>query len=213
MQATNGHFISPSESEYLEKSIQVPVLKNKILKGSLISLADLKFRRTSQLGLSFSEISNFQKNSMILSRDLEKNNSVAGSDFRGAKIGVIIAGRLKSSRLKRKALLPLKGKPTIQWCYENCSKITSAHEVILATSDLPEDTELVERFKDKKNIKLFRGHPVDVISRYLGACSTYEIDIVIRVTADCPFISYEIAELPASPTLKMVPTTATRDFL
>ncbi len=46
----------------------------------------------------------------------------------------------------------------------------------------------------KGKAKFWQGDPEDVISRYLGACEEYGIDVIIRVTGDCPVISPEIAE-------------------
>ena len=193
--ASSGPFISDSELTYLDKSIQIPVLRKKILAHNIISLKDLKFRRTAQKGLTYPELSDIQKGFKILSKDIEKDSSITQDDFRDARIGVIIAGRLKSSRLKRKALLPILGKPSIQWCFDSCLQISSAQDCILATSTLSEDSELEETIKYNKKINLFRGDPLDVISRYLGACDEYKIDVIVRVTADCPFISEEIAEI------------------
>ncbi|MDB0032782.1 N-acetylneuraminate synthase family protein [Amylibacter sp.] len=211
--ATFGPFISASEFEYLEKSIQTPVLANKILAGSIVSLEDLKFRRTSQEGLSYLKLLDLQKKFMILSSDIDKNTCINTDNFRRAKVGVIIAGRLKSSRLKKKALLPILKKPSIQWCFDSCSKIASAEEVIIATSTEPEDTELVKMFNHQSNAKVFTGHPVDVINRYLAACSKFKIDVVIRVTADCPFISEEIAEILLKAHFESgADYTAARDF-
>ena len=211
--ATIGPFIGDSEREYLEKSVQIPVLANKILAGSIISMEDLKFRRTGQEGLSYSDLSDLQKKFMILSCDIDKDICITKENFRPAKIGVIIAGRLKSTRLKEKALLPILKKPSIQWCFDNCCKIASAEEFIIATSTLSEDTELAEMFNHQSNAKVFRGHPVDVINRYLAACSKYKIDVVIRVTADCPFISEEIAEILLKSHFESgADYTAARDF-
>lgn len=195
LEANTGPFINKSESEYLEKSIQIPVLKKKILAGSIVSLEDLKFRRTNQHGISYEEIQNIQKNFNILKNDCDMNMSLNKKDFRYSRIGVIIAGRLKSSRLKRKALLTIKNKSSIQWCFDTSMKIKSAHEYILATSDLPEDSELEKTIKYNKKLKIYRGDPIDVINRYIGASLKYNIDTIIRITADCPFISDEIAEI------------------
>ena len=41
---------------------------------------------------------------------------------------------------------------------------------------------------------IFRGDPNDVISRYIKACEKYGIDVIVRVTGDCPVLSPEIAE-------------------
>ena len=36
------------------------------------------------------------------------------------------------------------------------------------------------------------GHPEDVIKRFSDAAKKYKLDVVVRVTGDCPFVSPEI---------------------
>jgi 3-deoxy-manno-octulosonate cytidylyltransferase (CMP-KDO synthetase) len=47
---------------------------------------------------------------------------------------VVIPARYASSRLPGKLLLPIGGKPMLQWVYE-CSCAAGAHEVLIATDD------------------------------------------------------------------------------
>ena len=47
---------------------------------------------------------------------------------------VVVPARYGSTRLPGKALLPLLGKPMVQWVYER-ARGSSAHEVIIATDD------------------------------------------------------------------------------
>lgn len=67
-----------------------------------------------------------------------------------------------------------------------------ASKVVLATSTEPEDAILENHILGGK-VLFWKGDPEDVIQRYLGACNRFEIDVVIRVTADCPLVSPEIA--------------------
>jgi N,N'-diacetyllegionaminate synthase len=71
--------------------------------------------------------------------------------------------------------------------------IPSIHQVVLATSIL-EDDLILESYCCEGKVDFWRGDPDDVISRYLGACDHFGIDVVVRITADCPVISTEIAE-------------------
>lgn len=109
------------------------------------------------------------------------------------RIGVIVACRLKSSRLKQKAILPIKGIASVERCLQNCLLIAGEKPVVLATSTLPDDAEL-ENYTLGGKINFWKGHPDDVIQRYLGACERFGIDVIVRVTADCPVVSPEIAE-------------------
>ncbi len=109
------------------------------------------------------------------------------------KVGVVVAARMKSTRLPRKTILPIHGVSSIERCLENCMKFPHHDAVVLATSTLEDDSVLANHTL-KGSVKLWRGDPDDVISRYLGACDEYGIDVVIRVTGDCPVVSPEIAE-------------------
>jgi N,N'-diacetyllegionaminate synthase len=193
LKSKSGLFISKSENEYLRKSVQIPILNQDLRSEDLISIKDLKFRRSNQNGLTYSDIVDMQNKFMLLKAGINKNLSIKSSDFKKASIGVVIAGRLKSSRLKRKAILPIMGKPSIQWCFESCLDIPNVEKVILATSTLDEDSDLENYLIEDERLFFYRGEPDDVIKRYIGACDEYGIDVVIRVTADCPFVSRDIA--------------------
>lgn len=188
-----GEFIRPSEQKYLEKSIQIPVLRKAVRAGSLLAPADFLYRRTAQQGISASDIDRLQRDRNILCKQKSAGATLTAMDFRKARIGVIVAGRMKSTRLPRKAVLPIGGVPSVERCLEQCSAIKGVDEVILATSTLESDTPLTEHLLGGR-VRLWRGDPDDVIARYLGACEKFGIDVVVRVTADCPLIFPEILE-------------------
>jgi spore coat polysaccharide biosynthesis protein SpsF len=39
-----------------------------------------------------------------------------------------------------------------------------------------------------RNVQVFRGSEDDVLSRFAGCARTYDLDVVVRVTSDCPLI-------------------------
>lgn len=187
-------FIVNNERIYLEKTIAKPILKNNLSAGQLVSNSDFIYRRTNKIGLNIKELKAVQNKFYVLRRDLTKHRMLNNKDFKKAKIAVIVAVRMKSSRLKDKAILPIQDIPSIERCFENCLKFKFIDKVILATSTLKED-QILEDYTLEGKVKFWQGDPEDVISRYLGACEKYNIDIVIRVTGDCPVISPEIAEV------------------
>lgn len=109
------------------------------------------------------------------------------------KVAAIVVCRLKSSRLKSKALLNIGELTSIELCLKNTLRIKSADVVILATSDLDSDKDL-EHYTYDPSVVFHRGDPEDVIRRYLDICEKLNIDTVIRITGDCPLISSDIAE-------------------
>lgn len=190
----NGPFISSSESQYLSKTVQIPILSRAINSGSLLSVSDFVFRRTDKKGSTYNQLLEVQQKRNVVSRSIDTGNTVDLSDFRNAKVGAVVACRMKSSRLKNKAILPILGKASVERCLENTLKIEGVDVVVLATSSLEEDS-LLQQYNLNGKVKFWQGDPDDVISRYLGACDAYDIDVIVRITADCPLVSSEIAKV------------------
>jgi len=189
----DGDFISTREKKYYEKTLQKPVLKRSLEQGRLVAASDLLFRRTDKRGLNYRELQDLQKGFFILDRGKEKGDTLLVKDYKKPRVGAIVAARMKSSRLKQKAILPIRGMSSVERCLDNCLKFAFTDEVILATSTL-EDDAILANYTLNGRAKFWQGDPEDVISRYLGACDKYGIDVIIRVTGDCPSISPEIAE-------------------
>lgn len=113
------------------------------------------------------------------------------------KIGYFITARLKSSRLKRKILLPLEGKTVLDHVINRCKETDGIDDVVLCTSTNPQDAELYDTAL-KHQIKFYAGSEDDVLKRLLDAAKYYGIDAFVSITADNPlhsvFISNQIVE-------------------
>ena len=185
--------ISNDEKKYLKSSIQKAVLNKNIKMGSLISHSDIDFKRSDEKSISLEKFLKKQSDYYLLKKDLKKDSTLTLSTLKKAKIAVIIACRLKSERLKKKALIKIDKKFTlIDKCIQSCKGINKNIQVILATSNLREDMGL-KKVAALNKVKFVCGDPDDVIKRYLLACKKFKIDVVLRVTGDCPYVSKEIS--------------------
>ena len=63
-------------------------------------------------------------------------------------------------------------------------------KIIFATTTLPEDDELAQVVEDA-GFTVFRGANENVVERYIDAAQEYDLDYVVRVTGDCPFVDAE----------------------
>lgn len=185
--------IPDKEANYLKTTIEKPIAATALRAGDVINFKNFDFRRTGQEGLTVSEMKEMIKKRYILAKDIKPGQTIKTGDMRKARVGVIIACRMKSTRLKHKAILPIQGLASIERCIINAKKIKSADEIILATSTIEED-QVLKKYALKQKIHFFAGDPEDVMLRYLGVAEKYKLDIVIRVTGDCPIVSYEMAE-------------------
>jgi len=187
-------FINDREREYLEKSIQIPIALKNIPKGTLISEDELSYKRSGKNGLNTQELDKLQQNFYILDTDKKEEDTFNEKDFKKAKIATIIACRLKSSRLPKKAILPIGNISSIEMCIKNALKFENVDYTILATSDNEQDAEL-ENYIYSDDVIFHKGDPDNVVKRYLDIVEKLDIDVIVRMTGDCPYISKEIFEL------------------
>lgn len=96
-----------------------------------------------------------------------------------------------STRLPGKVLKPLGESVVLDYVVQRCREIR-VDEVIVATSTLDQDDHIVTWCKEN-NVAYYRGSEDDVLSRYVECARLHSPDYVIRVTSDCPFVDYEMA--------------------
>ena len=104
---------------------------------------------------------------------------------------VIIQARLGSTRLPRKVTMDLAGKSMIEWVIARAGKISGVDQVVVATTMLSEDDELVAFLAGV--CPVFRGPSQDVLRRYRIAADAVDATAVIRVTSDCPLLCPEVS--------------------
>lgn len=102
-------------------------------------------------------------------------------------IAAIIQARTNSKRLDKKVLADIAGKPMVQWVIERVKAAVFVNKVILATTVDKSDDELAT-FAKTLGVEVFRGSENDVLDRYYQAARFYSVDIVVRITADCPLL-------------------------
>jgi len=98
-----------------------------------------------------------------------------------------------SIRLPGKVLMPLAGKPLILRMYERVSLAKYAGEIVVAITDDENDDQLF-KLCQQNNIKVFRGHSLDLLDRHYKAAKKYHAEAVIKIPSDCPLIDFEIID-------------------
>jgi glutamate-1-semialdehyde 2,1-aminomutase/spore coat polysaccharide biosynthesis protein SpsF len=105
----------------------------------------------------------------------------------------IVQARMTSTRLPGKVLADLGGKPLVAWTLERAARARTIDSVWLATSDQPTDDDLAQ-WAEAAGWPVFRGSESDVLGRYLGAAEASGADVVVRLTADCPFLAPDVID-------------------
>lgn len=102
-----------------------------------------------------------------------------------SKIVLIIQARMSSTRLPGKSMMPLADKPLVYRMVERLKKCKKIDEIVIATSNQPEDKVLVE-LANELGVSSFQGNLLDVRDRYLKAAEKAKADFIIRIPADNP---------------------------
>jgi spore coat polysaccharide biosynthesis protein SpsF len=100
---------------------------------------------------------------------------------------LVVQARLGSTRFPGKMLAPLGGRPLISWVLERVVRSREVADVIVATTDSPEDDPLVAAIAGYP-VAVFRGSADDVLARFADALAGTDAEHVVRVCADNPFV-------------------------
>ena len=104
----------------------------------------------------------------------------------GNSIGVVIQARTGSSRLHGKVLMPLqKGDTILSYLVKRISSL--GIQTVVATTTSEKDDELAV-YLSSNNIPYVRGSEDDVLSRFVLAADYFNLNYIIRICADSPFI-------------------------
>lgn len=100
----------------------------------------------------------------------------------------IIQARMGSTRLPGKVLFKLGDREVLKLVYDRVAK-SNVDEVVVATTHNPLDDEIVN-FCEQNKIKCFRGSEDDVLGRVYECAVKHGADVIVEITADCPFVDY-----------------------
>lgn len=112
------------------------------------------------------------------------------------KIGAIIQARTSSSRFPKKVLQPLPYGSNICVLQQDIRRVRKSRlieEVIVATTTNSDDDEIVE-VAVKENTPYFRGSLDNVLERYYEAALNFNLDVIVRITSDCPCVDWNILD-------------------
>lgn len=109
------------------------------------------------------------------------------------RVGIILQARTGSTRLPGKVLRPLAGVPMLVRIVRRLKAVSNADLLIVATSDRPADDDVAALAREC-GAEVFQGSEDDVLERYAVCAETFGLDLIVRATADNPFVDAEEAE-------------------
>ncbi len=103
------------------------------------------------------------------------------------KIVGLVQARMGSTRLPGKVLKTIVDKPLIELLLERLSKSEELDEIVVATSEKPENDKL-QSFVETLGYRCTRGSDENVLNRFYESAKLVGADVVVRITSDCPLI-------------------------
>ncbi|MGG3804442.1 cytidylyltransferase domain-containing protein [Metabacillus fastidiosus] len=109
------------------------------------------------------------------------------------KIAAIIQGRMGSTRLPGKILKTINGKTLLEYQIERVKQAKTIEQIIVATTTRENDQLIVDLCR-KIGVDYYRGSEEDVLSRYYEAAKNFNVQVIVRLTSDCPIIDPEVID-------------------
>jgi len=107
-----------------------------------------------------------------------------------SRLIAIVQARTGSTRLPRKVLRDLGGRPVLAWVVAAARASGVCDEVVVATTTDPRD-DAVAKLASELGVRCVRGPVDDVLTRFLVAAEAVaadDADGIVRLTADCPLL-------------------------
>ncbi|MHC8509143.1 MAG: GNAT family N-acetyltransferase [Rhodospirillales bacterium] len=132
------------------------------------------------------------------------------------RIGAAVFARMDSARLPGKALADLGGRPVLSRVLGRVRLAGLGGEPVIATSARAVDDEIAH-FAKGAGAQVFRGAADDVLGRAAACAREYDLDALVRISGDSPFIDPAFIRCAvdawlADPALEIVTNVCPRTF-
>lgn len=109
-------------------------------------------------------------------------------------IAAIVQARIGSTRLPGKVMKEIMGKPLLWHLVNRLRWSRLIDKIIIATTNNEKDKPIL-KLAEEMGIEWFTGSEEDVLDRYYQTARKYNLETIVRITADCPLIDPEVVDM------------------
>lgn len=109
------------------------------------------------------------------------------------KVVAVVQARTASSRLPKKVLLPVAGRPLLELMLNRVKAAQQIDEVVVATTTTAAD-DSIRALTAQIRIACISGHPTDLIDRHLRAAEATGADVIVKIPSDCPLVDPRVID-------------------
>lgn len=106
--------------------------------------------------------------------------------------GIVISARMTSSRFPGKVMAPLLGAPALWHVIDRARKVPFVDQIICAVPADNASIPIIELCQHE-HVLVISGSEHDVLDRYYDAAANFKLDVIVRITGDCPFFDPVVA--------------------
>lgn len=110
------------------------------------------------------------------------------------KVVAIVQARMGSTRLPKKVMKPIGGKPMIELLLARLARAREIDEIVIATAEDSSNQPLAEHVR-ALGYQCILGSETDVLDRYIKAGRAAKADVVVRITGDCPLVDPALVDM------------------
>jgi spore coat polysaccharide biosynthesis protein SpsF len=104
-------------------------------------------------------------------------------------VGIITQARMTSTRLPGKVLLSAGRRTMLE---HHVARLGAADVPIIVATTVNQTDDVIAEEAERLGAPVFRGSEADVLSRFTGAAEAFGLDVIVRVTSDCPLIDGDV---------------------
>lgn len=105
------------------------------------------------------------------------------------RVGIISQARMTSTRLPGKVLLEAAGQSLLAW---HVQRLRAAEIPLYLAITANAADDALAAFAAAHGLPCTRGDEHDVLARYQQCATAHDLDVIVRVTSDCPLIAPEL---------------------
>lgn len=109
------------------------------------------------------------------------------------KLALFVQARLTSKRFPKKIFSKIDNKTLIEILITKLKKVKKVNKIIVVIPNNKKNNELAFNLR-KLKITIFRGNENNVLDRFYKAALKFNVENIVRITADCPLIDTKLID-------------------
>lgn len=105
----------------------------------------------------------------------------------------VVQVRMGSTRLKKKALKTIFGKPVLALLINRMQYAKELDKIVIATTKNDED-KVILAFAKEEGLEAYAGSELDIVDRMYQTAKKFGADAIVRITGDCPLVDPKLVD-------------------